>query len=135
MDRIEQCYLRTLLLEYRRLSCPARKRTRAFAVGCEHSSKELFKPLISCYPEHLHELAITSTMQNSKIEIQEMILVLKKGDIFSIHDYVNLNFSVRYSLSRILLSLSDLRPKMKIFIQFFSSWKIYFLKFLPPSTN
>jgi hypothetical protein len=36
---------------------PARNRTRAPAVGSEHSSKELFEQLINILSEHLHEPA------------------------------------------------------------------------------
>jgi hypothetical protein len=34
----------------------AKNRTRASAMGGEHSSKELFEQLINSYSEHLHEL-------------------------------------------------------------------------------
>jgi hypothetical protein len=54
MERLDQGHLHPML-EVTGLTCvPAGNRTRASAVGGEHSRKESFDQLVDGYSEHLH---------------------------------------------------------------------------------
>ncbi len=53
MERLYQGHLHPKL-EVLRLHVSTRNQTQAFAVGGEHSNKELFEQSINSYSEHLH---------------------------------------------------------------------------------
>jgi hypothetical protein len=80
MKRLDQDHLH-YKLEVPRLTS-VWNRTRAFAVGGKHSSKELFEQRVNSYSEHLHMSARpVENARDNNIIIISIILLYVAGDI------------------------------------------------------